>query len=1199
MNKRTLLFRNLVYYRQVNLAIIAGMAVAVAVIVGALSVGDSVRNSLINIVEYRLGMIESALISKENMFNASLAKKIAEASNAKTAPILLLPGTASDPQGRLRINNVNVIGINKEFEQFSLKNRPQSHTLTSSTKSEVHKNRGQSRTLTSGTKSEVLIPTPIFMGAIINKEVAVSLNLKLGDEFILRMAKPAILPGDLPLLSENDNILSFRLYVKTIASDTFPGNFSFRSNQIAPANIFIPLEWLGKKTGTPGKANVIIARGEKSNLLQEKLNKVWSLNDVGLKPIITKNGTIELKSKKIFISDTISAKAMKIPGAQGVLTYFVNSIKLKTANRKTKKQTPYSFVTGIEGEEWAKFYPFGKNLLQNDEIILNQWLADDLSAKIGDTIELKYFIPGPMRKLVEEKHSFKVTAIIPIAGEAANPSLMPDFPGLSNTEKCSDWDTSIPIKMKLIREKDEAYWKKYKGTPKAFISLSTAQKIWANRFGNLTMIRFISQPESTKQESVSYVDFDHENRTTDPVLKQNQDHSHTLTSRTKPEVLSPNPILELRNSLKATDFDLAFIPIKKDAEKSASNGVDFGGLFIGLSFFLLFSAFMLTALLFLLGVESRCKEFSILKSLGFSIREIRRLFMLEGIILACIGAILGVPLGLLYNQTVLYLLGSIWKGTVGTTSILANVNPQTPVIGALASVLIAWITMHIALGKYTKNLHKPDERKIGSMTISPKIKLYLIISIILFICAIILIVTTLLSAKPGSNTAIFFICGGILLISNWLCWRFSLEWFKKYNLLIKSPTPFNLALKNTTFNTMRSMAAVILLSCGIFLTLAVAINKRTTPNPRDKTSGTGGYSFFIKTSIPVTHDMNTNKGKSALGLDRNLFKDVSFVNMSLSEGDNASCLNLNKITRPAILGVNFAKFANPKRFTFVGTRKDIAAEEMWNALDSKKKKNKQKRISYLLDRSEQTAKQEKEKAIPAVADQEVIIWSMGKSLGSDLLITDEEGNKKSLQLDGALASSVFQGYVLIPKTHFHALFPSVSGARCILVDAPADKRAEIKSAIADSLIDHGAEITTCNSRLDEFYRVANTYLSIFLILGSMGLLIGIAGFGAIVLRNITERKFELAIMNATGFSKALIRKIIVMEHIILISAGSLSGGITAFVAVIPALYFSTTEPPYILVISLFLLIILCGIISVYLATWFATKESTIKTLRKE
>ena len=56
--------------------------------------------------------------------------------------------------------------------------------------------------------------------------------------------------------------------------------------------------------------------------------------------------------------------------------------------------------------------------------------------------------------------------------------------------------------MKLIREKDEAYWKKYKGTPKAFISLKTARKIWANRFGNLTLVKFLPQIVSKQEKNM-------------------------------------------------------------------------------------------------------------------------------------------------------------------------------------------------------------------------------------------------------------------------------------------------------------------------------------------------------------------------------------------------------------------------------------------------------------------------------------------------------------------------------------------------------------------------------------------------------------------------------------------------------------------------------------------------------------------------
>lgn len=1112
MKKRTLLFRNLIFYRRVNLVVILGMVIAVTVIVGSLAVGDSVKNTLLDIVRLRLGKVNSALIAHENLFSASLSEKMnllqdKKAPAIKTAPLLLLNGMATEPQGKYLINAVNVIGINHNFPEFSL-----------------------------GKASAGL---PKKDQVIINKTTAQRLELKPGDELILRLAKPDLLPGDVPLVSANKNLLSLRLTVKAIADDNYPGNFSFRSTQQAPANIFISLDWLGRKTEKRNQANAIIARREDPAPLQKSLQQVWSLEDVGLTAKTVTGGTVNLTYDKIFIPESISSKALGIPGASGVLTYFVNSIDLQDKAGKTIRSTPYSFVAGLDtGLNLA--VKDQKNEIAEDEIVINQWLAKDLKARIGDKIRLKYFLPGPMRSLVEKEYSFTVKAIIPMKELAADKSLMPDFPGLSDTEKCSDWDASIPIKMDLIRDKDEAYWKSYKGTPKAFISLKTAQDLWGNRFGDLTMIRFAPKKGVIPEES-------------------------------------------LRNALKPADFDLVFQSLRQEAVQAIGRGTggNFSWLFMSLSFFLLFSAFMLTTLLFMLGVESRQNEFSTLGALGFSSCEIRSLFMKEGLILACIGSAIGAPLGLLFNKAILYFLGSVWQGAVGTATVSASVNPWTPYMGAVVGIIIAWITLRIALGKYTKNLNRVNEEKTIVMEIPQRIKIYLLISIVLCVIAIILIIIGLFSEHPGANPAIFFSCGGLLILSDWLCWRYCLEWIKKHNFLAESPTPFRLALKNTTFKPMRSMAAVILLSCGIFLTIAVAINKRTTPNPRDKSSGTGGYTFFIKTSMPVTHNLNSEQGQKSLGLDKELFKNVAFVNLSLSEGDNASCQNLSQVTRPGILGVNFADFADPERFTFVGTGSGISKPKVWEELNREPKTEDRRQIN-------------------AVADMEVIMWSMGKMVGSKLEISDEAGKQCNLQLNGALAPSIFQGYVLIPKHDFHTLFPSIGGARILLVEVPEDKVDKVKEALATALMDYGAEITTCSSRLDEFYRVANTYLSIFLILGGLGVLIGTAGFGAIVLRNITERRFELAIMNATGYSKELIRKIVTQEHAILILAGGLSGGITAFVAVIPALFNSAaTNPPYLLVISLFVLIMLCGIGSVYIAAWLATRGSTLAALRKE
>ena len=67
---------------------------------------------------------------------------------------------------------------------------------------------------------------------------------------------------------------------------------------------------------------------------------------------------------------------------------------------------------------------------------------------------------------------------------------MPDFPGIAKAEKTENWDAGFAIDMKKIRPKDEQYWKEYRGTPKAFVTLAAGQRMWGNRFGDVTAIRF-------------------------------------------------------------------------------------------------------------------------------------------------------------------------------------------------------------------------------------------------------------------------------------------------------------------------------------------------------------------------------------------------------------------------------------------------------------------------------------------------------------------------------------------------------------------------------------------------------------------------------------------------------------------------------------------------------------------------------------
>src|SRR5688500_20313927 len=70
-----LVLRNLTYYWRTNLAVVFGVGVAVAVLAGALLVGESVRASLRGLFLQRLGRA-SHVMSAPNFFRERLAEDV-------------------------------------------------------------------------------------------------------------------------------------------------------------------------------------------------------------------------------------------------------------------------------------------------------------------------------------------------------------------------------------------------------------------------------------------------------------------------------------------------------------------------------------------------------------------------------------------------------------------------------------------------------------------------------------------------------------------------------------------------------------------------------------------------------------------------------------------------------------------------------------------------------------------------------------------------------------------------------------------------------------------------------------------------------------------------------------------------------------------------------------------------------------------
>jgi putative ABC transport system permease protein len=98
--------------------------------------------------------------------------------------------------------------------------------------------------------------------------------------------------------------------------------------------------------------------------------------------------------------------------------------------------------------------------------------------------------------------------------------------------------------------------------------------------------------------------------------------------------------------------DIGLMPrdFKTEAGAAAQGSVDFGGLFIGLSMFLIAAALVFAALLFLFTLERRASQIGLLLAVGWTRGMVRRAWLMEAGVIALAGILLGVLGGMLTHR---------------------------------------------------------------------------------------------------------------------------------------------------------------------------------------------------------------------------------------------------------------------------------------------------------------------------------------------------------------------------------------------------------------------------------------------------------------------------------------------------------------------------------------------------------------------
>jgi hypothetical protein len=338
-----------------------------------------------------------------------------------------------------------------------------------------------------------------------------------------------------------------------------------------------------------------------------------------------------------------------------------------------------------------------------------------------------------------------------------------------------------------------------------------------------------------------------------------------------------------------------------------------------------------------------------------------------------------------------------------------------------------------------------------------------------------------------------------------------------------------LGLRNASYRPARSVLSIAVMASAAFILISVDTFRRDGQiDAADPKSGAGGYALLVDTVLPFALDPASGEGRELMGLSS--FPNTAVTPFRLLPGDDASCLNLYEPLQPRIMGVT-QTFISEGGFTF-GSSLERSDEERANP--------------WLLLEHEDF-----DGAIPVIADANSMTYVLHRSLGDEVVLS-HRGQNVRLKIVAALSDSLFQSELLMSEANFVRLFPEQEGYGFLLVKAPESELIAVSSAIEDRLADFGADTRTTVDRIAAFHRVENTYLSTFQTLGGLGLLLGTIGLAAVLLRNVLERRQELALLGAVGYGLPRLFVIVVAESALLLISGLTVGVLCALVAIAPA-----------------------------------------------
>jgi ABC-type antimicrobial peptide transport system permease subunit len=999
--------------------------------------------------------------------------------------------------------------------------------------------------------------------AVVGRRLAERLTVSPGSRLVVSVQRWSTLPRGILFArrSLDDTTTTATVILTTIAPpETTADDFALTPQMAPPLNIYVPLRALWQlvadddSAATP-HANLLLSTEPDAERLTNRWRQTLRLVDYGLylRPAYQSSGWFwwqtrgytSVESDSLILAERLQNIILQAAHDIGVdarptLVYLAQSITYQ------HREIPYAVVAGVDPDApppLGPFHTFSGRTIRDDEIALLDWDESplkDLPQNQPVDLVMTYYHPEVEGEGRLEQTTLRFCGYLPASGAAHDRYLTPLVKGITDQgAHPRDWDRPPQLTNAKVREKIRAgdvhdrFWQRFGPTPKAFVNLVTARRLFGSRYGVATSVRVATTDVARLQQA--------------------------LLARLDPYAVGLN-------------FQLLPSP----AAQASGGARMFTGLFLAFSSFLIGASLLLIILISRLAVERRVHEIGIWFAVGFRPHHILYVLLGETAIITIIGSIVGLLISLLYCRSVLYLFATVWPSGNLHRIIQEHVTVASLVEGFSGTLLLGWISQWWAIRAL---VHIPVPALLGGETeitysTGPTHRYMWWMTVVIGLVGAGLLGWWGTSRPSPEDAAMSFFGAGFLVLaaglaawygvglhSSWLPVR-GIGWRGRWRLSWRS-----LARRRN-----RSLLTAGLLAAAVFLLTATESFRRTPEtNVWDRSSGSGGFNLVGECTIPLHDPITEGPGRDALEARLQaayggssteprfqhaleLLQRVEIVSLRLRSGDDVSCANLYQAQRPRVVGVP-DRFIDRGGFRFSHTLA-TTPEERANP--------------WLLLRRRQA-----DGALPIICEQDTAQWKFLTDVGGVLTLTGEDGTSFRCRIVATLINSPFTSELVMADSVFGQLFPSIDGYRFLLIHTQPQDEATAQQVLELGLRAQGLRIVRTVERLQQAAEIVGAYLTTFQLLGALGLLLGLGGVAVLIARSLWERISEWALLRAVGFGLDHIRQLVIVENLLLFSVGLSLGVVAAAVAVLP--HWQRGAPfPWLKIAALLVAVFFCG-----------------------